>query len=1143
MKKLFFFIVLFLLFSSALFAQMGINTDNSVPDNSAMLDVKSTNRGLLIPRITTAGRNQIPSPATGLLIYNTTTNQFNYYNGSFWYQLETTFISSTIGSLSAGGGVAINITPNVIPENSAMLDVNNPTRGILIPRTTQSLITLPATGLIIYDTITNLLSYYNGSQWMSLCAISTGIIGASGNQPSIGFAIKTDNSNPHSSAMLDVSATYKGILIPRLTNGQRDAILPVTGLVIYNTSANNIEFYNGSAWYSLNTDTLPIVTTAVATNITQSTATSGGDVTSDGGSSVTARGVCWSITASPTIADSHTSNGSGTGVFVSNLLGLTANTLYYVRAYATNSVGTAYGNEVTFTTLPNPNLPTVTTTAVTNIAQTTATSGGNVTSNGAAQVFSRGVCWSTSPNPTMANSHTTEGFGTGIFVSYLIGLTANTFYYVRAYATNVFGTSYGNQMTFSTLATLPTVTTTAVTNITPTTATSGGNVTSDGGATVTARGVCWSTSSNPTMADSHTTDGSGTGLFVSSLTGLTAVTLYYVRAYAVNSVGTAYGDEVSFTTIVYLPTITTTAITNITQTTATSGGNVTADGGATVTARGVCWSTTASPTIADSKTIDGSGTGVFVSSLGGLTAVTLYYVRAYATNSGGTAYGDEVSFTTIAYLPTITTTAITNITQTTATSGGNVTSDGGATVTARGVCWSTTPSPTIADSKTTDGSGTGVFVSSMTGLTAVTLYYVRAYAVNSGGTAYGDEASFTTIAYLPTVTTTAVTNITPTTAESGGNVTSDGGATVTARGVCWSTIASPTTSDSHTTNGSGTGVFVSNLAGLTPNTLYYVRAYATNIIGTSYGNQVTFSTLATLPTLTTTTVTNITTTTATSGGNVTSDGGATVIARGVCWNTTPNHPTIADSHTTDGTGVGDFVSDITGLFWWGTLYNVRAYATNSIGTAYGNELTFATLNSYPPCPDIPTVTYEGKTYNTVLIGTQCWFEENLNVGIEINVSINPSNNGIKEKYCYDDVESNCAIYGGLYKWDELMQYSTVEGAQGLCPTGWHIPTDGEWTVLNTFLGLEAGNKMKETGYTHWGYSNNGNNESGFTALPGGYLTFEDNFGALGGSAYFWTSSKDDDTHAWAWDLQSNLSGVYPWIYVMTWGFSARCVKN
>jgi len=397
----------------------------------------------------------------------------------------------------------------------------------------------------------------------------------------------------------------------------------------------------------LNIAVIPTVTTAAVTNITQTTATSGGTVTSDGGATVTARGVCWSTSPNPTTANSYTTNGSGTGTFVSNLTGLTANTLYYVRAYATNSVGTAYGNELTFTTL-NLTLPTVTTAPVTDIMQTTATSGGTVTSDGGTTVTARGVCWSTSTNPTTANSYTTNGSGTGTFVSNLTGLTANTLYYVRAYATNSVGTAYGNELTFTTLPNpvLPTVTTTAVTDITQTTATSGGNVTSDGGATVTARGVCWSTSSNPTTAGSHTTDGSGTGTFVSNLTGLTANTLYYVRAYATNSVGTSYGNELTFTTLtVSAPTVTTAAATNITQTTATSGGTVTSDGGATVTARGVCWNTSSNPTTANSHTTDGSGTGTFVSNLTGLTPLTLYYVRAYATNSVGTAYGNELSFT------------------------------------------------------------------------------------------------------------------------------------------------------------------------------------------------------------------------------------------------------------------------------------------------------------------------------------------------------------------------------------------------------------------------------------------------------------------------------------------------------------------
>ncbi|MBI4947467.1 MAG: T9SS type A sorting domain-containing protein [Bacteroidetes bacterium] len=197
-------------------------------------------------------------------------------------------------------------------------------------------------------------------------------------------------------------------------------------------------------------------------------------------------------------------------------------------------------------------------------------------------------------------------------------------------------------------ATIPTVTTTTATSITATTAASGGNVTVDGGATVTARGVCWGTSANPVATGSHTTDGSGTGTFTSSITGLTASTLYHYRAYATNSAGTAYGSDLTFTTSASasLPTLTTTSASSVTNTTAVSGGNISSQGSSAVTARGVCWATTSGPTISGSHTTDGSGTGTFTSNITGLTLGTLYYVRAYATNTSGTAYGNEITFTT-----------------------------------------------------------------------------------------------------------------------------------------------------------------------------------------------------------------------------------------------------------------------------------------------------------------------------------------------------------------------------------------------------------------------------------------------------------------------------------------------------------------
>ncbi|MEI7726299.1 MAG: hypothetical protein WCK09_14410, partial [Bacteroidota bacterium] len=240
--------------------QVGISKDGSDPDPSAVLEVKSTDQGLLIPRVSTTSRDLIPSPASGLLIYNITTNQFNYFNGSFWYSVETTFISASVGTLHPGGGVSISAAPGALPESSAMLDVSNSSRGILLPRTTPDLILTPATGLIIYNTATNLLNFYNGVSWVSLCAVSTGIAGAGGNQSALGMAISPEGADPHFSAMLDVSAIDKGVLIPRVSTAQRDAILPVSGLVIFNTSSHNLEFYNGLSWYQLNTN-LPVTPT------------------------------------------------------------------------------------------------------------------------------------------------------------------------------------------------------------------------------------------------------------------------------------------------------------------------------------------------------------------------------------------------------------------------------------------------------------------------------------------------------------------------------------------------------------------------------------------------------------------------------------------------------------------------------------------------------------------------------------------------------------------------------------------------------------------------------------------------------------------------------------------------------------------
>lgn len=706
--------------------------------------------------------------------------------------------------------------------------------------------------------------------------------------------------------------------------------------------------YSNQVSFATRVVAMPTISTREVSDITQTHANSGGNVIDNGGGTITARGVCLSITANPTIADSKYEDGqNGQTTFYCNLNGLTPSTTYYVRAYVTNSVGTAYGNQVSFATTAIV-LPTVTTNAASAVGGITAQSGGNVTDGGGAEIIARGVCWSKTANPTVADSKTEDQlYGPYGFNSILSGLTENTTYYVRAYATNSKGTAYGNQVSFTTTAiVLPTVTTKTVSNITQTTAQCGGDVTADGGASVSVKGVCWSTSQNPTTADGHTVDDPYNGSYnpqnyTSSIVGLTVSTTYYVRAYATNSKGTAYGNQVTFTTpAIALPTITTTAAYSITGTTARSGGNISNDGGAGVTAGGVCWSTSANPTIADSKTTYFNSS--FYSNLVGLTENTTYYVRAYATNSVGTAYGNEISFTTpTVSLPILTTTAVSNLSTTTAQSGGYVASTGSGYITDLGVCWSTSANPTIANSKTKE-SYAQTFTSGISGLTENTTYYVRAYATNSKGTAYGNQVNFTTTAItLPTITTAAASSITGFSARSGGNISNDGGATVTERGVCWSTLPSPTTASNKVGCSYPHASFEVDITGLAPSTTYYVRAYAVNTSGISYGEQKSFkTTMVALATVSAPVVSNITTSSIELSATVTNDGGGTISEGGFCYSLKAN-PTIVDLKV-GGNVYSKMIGGSLSSLTKNTVYHVRAYVINEIGISYSSDVIFTT---------------------------------------------------------------------------------------------------------------------------------------------------------------------------------------------------------
>ncbi len=309
-----------------------------------------------------------------------------------------------------------------------------------------------------------------------------------------------------------------------------------------------------------------------------------------------------------------------------------------------------------------------------------------------------------------------------------------------------------------------------------------------------------------------------------------------------------------------------------------------------------------------------------------------------------------------------------------------------------------------------------------------------------------------------------------------------------------------------------------------------------------------------VPTLTTSIITGITETRATSGGTITDEGSGTVLERGVCWNSKIN-PTIEDKKTTDGVGDGYFSSILNGLRG-GKTYYVRAYATNKAGTGYGNEISFKAAPLKINFSD--WITYgnlndqDGNIYKTVKIGEQTWMAENLKAKhyqdgslIPIETSLEVWKSLTTGAYCFIDNDTlNKNVYGALYN------YYAVADQRKICPTGWHVPTDAEWTVLENFLGGShiAGMKMKEVGLTHWVSPNIGaSNMSGFTALPTGSRSYNVNDDFLGLKYYcmFWSSTEHHTFNASAWyrsltTFESDLERNY---YLKRVGFSIRCVMD
>lgn len=290
---------------------------------------------------------------------------------------------------------------------------------------------------------------------------------------------------------------------------------------------------------------IPIVSTSEILSIRDSSAIVGGEVIESGGAEVSERGLYYSTLPGANNNGTKFQVGNGVGEFSTSLSTLKPGQTYYIQAYATNSIGTALGDERSFTTYAPP---TVTTTPAANVLASSTTIGGEVIDDGGDEVFERGVYYGTSPDPQNSGIKLDIGNGPGLYSSELSDLDSGTVYYITAFASNSWGTSFGSELTFTTLE-LPLVTTNIPTQVKDTAVTLGGNVISDGGAEVTERGIFYSTSPDPETNGIKVVEGAGTGEFTLELMNLVRDTEYFVKAYAINKLGSSFGSEVSLTTL------------------------------------------------------------------------------------------------------------------------------------------------------------------------------------------------------------------------------------------------------------------------------------------------------------------------------------------------------------------------------------------------------------------------------------------------------------------------------------------------------------------------------------------------------------------------------------------------------------------
>jgi len=908
---------------------------------------------------------------------------------------------------------------------------------------------------------------------------------------------------------------------------------------------------------------LPATSVSSFSAVTSHTATVACSLTYEGSATVSARGLCYSTAPAPTLLDSVVTSGNGTGAFNINLTNLLPGTTYYVRAYAINSVGTAYSNEMTFNTQVNLN-PVVL----------------DIDGNGYDTVHIGNQIWlKQNLITTRFNNGTTIPLVTDSILWAWITTGARCLYNNTSSNLGIYGILY-NGYTLQEGNLCPVgwhvpsdVEWSALESHLSGPLVAGGALKEQGSMYWTApnTGTSISVAFNARPGGRRNVNGTFAGLnsegnwwSTTEQDPLRNVTrrMYYINTYmdplmAEKKSGAYVRCIIDSLTLPWaIPLVTTDSVMQVTTNSAIVGGNVIIGNGGPVTQRGICWSTSPNPTTADSVLSFGSGIGTFSDTITGLQSATRYFIRAFAVNAAGAAYGNENQIVTL-YPPfpvydidsnyynglrigtqywldrNLATSRLNDGTSIPVESDGNIWKN----LATPGRCWYNNDSATYH----ADYGSLYNWYAVNTGKLCPAGWHVPTYDEMNifrdylGGASTGGGKLKETGFLHWLSPNTGATNQYLFSARGGGQ---------------------------RTINYAGNSVFGNLKYGgaFWSSTMYNVlNAYSMwlatnntthNLSNSSFSSGFSIRCIAdsnwipdSIPTVVTGQVTNRSPNSATISGTVTSEFVPMVVARGICWSQNPN-PTIQDDTANCGSGTGSFVVAITGLLPE-TVYHARAFAINAVGVAYGSAVSFNTLKDKL----LPIRDKDNNVYDAVQIGNQLWLKENLRTtrymdGTPIpfvtgpNAWTNLTTPG--RSYYQNDTINNGEIYGALYNW------YAVNGGY-LCPDGFNVPSDADWTTLTNYLGGAnlAGGALKETG-SAWNSPNTGaTNASGFAALPGGYITSANSWTGKGTTGAWWTSTRYtySSIHSVYRTMSNYSTAVSSSNWLMTYGLSVRCVAD